>query len=210
MINEINPDNAIATVTYDSFTRMSSESLFGATGTVSITPAQEAGLVAAGGTTPLVYPSNYVGTVTDADRRDDFGDVRQPGRHHLRDRRPRATPPRSPETARTCPRHGHRPARPHDDVSHTTRQETSPRSPRLTAPPRTILYNDSFGIPTHVVDFDGNVTTYTLDSHGNVTQRTDPDGQSENYTYNSAGQVLTDTDPLGKTTSLYAMTASAA
>ena len=24
----------------------------------------------------------------------------------------------------------------------------------------TILYNDSFGIPTHVVDFNGNVTTY--------------------------------------------------
>ena len=60
------------------------------------------------------------------------------------------------------------------------------------------LYNDTFGIPTHVVDFNGNVTTYTLDSHGNITQRTDPDGQSENYTYNSAGQVLTDTDPLGQ------------
>ena len=44
----------------------------------------------------------------------------------------------------------------------------------------TILYNDNFGIPTHVVDFDGNATTYTLDTHGNITKRTDPDGQSEN------------------------------
>ena len=46
MTTETNPDNQTATVTYDSFTRMSSEKLFGATGTVSITPAQEAGLVA--------------------------------------------------------------------------------------------------------------------------------------------------------------------
>jgi YD repeat-containing protein len=64
----------------------------------------------------------------------------------------------------------------------------------------TILYNDTFGMPTHALDFNGNGTTYVLDSHGSVTQRTDPLGVSENYTYNSAGQVLTDTDPLGKTT----------
>ena len=39
----------------------------------------------------------------------------------------------------------------------------------------TIIYNDTFGMPTHVVDFNGNVTTYTLDSHGNISQ-TDADG----------------------------------
>ena len=70
----------------------------------------------------------------------------------------------------------------------------------------TIIYNDSFGIPTHDLRFQRQRTTYTLDSHGNITQRTDPDGQSENYTYNSAGQMLTDTDPLGETTT-YATTA---
>ena len=64
---EVNPDNQTATVTYDSFTRMSSEALFGATGTISIAPSQEVGLVAAGGTTALEYPANFVGTVTNAD-----------------------------------------------------------------------------------------------------------------------------------------------
>ena len=67
MTSETNADSALATVTYDSFTRMSSESLFGATGTVEITPAQEVGLVAAGGTTALEYPANFVGTIKDAD-----------------------------------------------------------------------------------------------------------------------------------------------
>ena len=69
MTTETNPDNQTATVTYDSFTRMSSESLLGGTGTVSITPAQEVGLVAAGGTTALNTRPTYIGTVTDADSR---------------------------------------------------------------------------------------------------------------------------------------------
>ena len=64
---ETNPDSQTATVTYDGFGRMSSESLFGATGTVTVASAQKVGLTSPGGTTPLVYPSEYGGSTTDAD-----------------------------------------------------------------------------------------------------------------------------------------------
>ena len=83
------PRQRRATVTYDSFGRMSSEQVFGGTGTFSITPAQEVGLVAAGGTTPLVYPSNFTGHHHRRQQRDNVGDLRRAGRHHLRDRRAR-------------------------------------------------------------------------------------------------------------------------
>ena len=46
---------------------MSSESLLAATGTVTVATAQEVGLTSPGGTTPLVYPSEYGGSATDAD-----------------------------------------------------------------------------------------------------------------------------------------------
>ena len=72
---EINPDSKTATVTYDSFGRMSSEALYGATGTVSIVPAQEAGLVAAGGTTPLVVSRELCRQCGRRRRRDDLAHV---------------------------------------------------------------------------------------------------------------------------------------
>ena len=195
---ETNPDNAVATVNYDTFGRMSSENLFGGTGTISITPAQEVGLVAAGGTTPLELPVNYVGTVKNADNAttsvtfDSLGGITSET-----DRRGNTT---------TITRNSHDwPVTETDPLGRTTTYAydaegnvtTITQADGTTEP---ILYNDTYGVPTHVVDFDGNVTTYTLGTDGNITQEKDADGQSESYTYNSAGQVLTATDPLGKTT----------
>ena len=197
MTTEVNPNNQTATITYDSFGRMSSEQTYGGLGTFSTSPAEEAGLVAAGGTTPLVYPSSFIGHITDADSAtttvlfDGMGGI-------LTD-----TDGRGNTT--TITRNSHDlPTVEVDPLGRTTTiaYDASGNPTTITqadGATETILYNDDFGIPTYVVDFDGNVTSYTLDSNGNVTKRTDPDGQSENYTYNAAGQVLTDTDPLGKT-----------
>ena len=194
---EENPDGAVATVTYDSFTRMSSETLLGGTGTISIAPAQEVGLVAAGGTTPLEYPVDFVGSVKDADGAitsltfDELSGVisETDGRGYTtsitrnsNDWPTAITNALNQTTTYAYDAYG--------NVDGITRPDNSTE---------TILYNDSFGVPTYVKDFNGDVTTYVLDSHGNVTQEIDPDGQSQYFTYNSAGQMLTDTDPLGAT-----------
>ena len=197
MSTEKNPDNQTATITYDSFGRMSSEQVYGGLGTFSTSPAEEAGLVAAGGTTPLVYPSSFIGHITDADSAtttvlfDGMGGMlsKTDGRGNT------TTITRNSQDLPTVIV---------DPLSRTTTiaYDSSGNPTTITqadGATETILYNDNFGIPTHVVDFDGNATTYTLDTHGNISQRTDPDGQSENFTFNSAGQILTDTDPLGKT-----------
>jgi YD repeat-containing protein len=198
MTTEINPDNQTATVTYDSFTRMSSETLLGGLGSVSIAPAQEVGLVAAGGTTALRYPANFVGSVTDADNAvialtfdQNSGVIREAD---------------GLDNVTTITLNSHElPTSIEDPLGNTTtyQYDSSGNPTTITQADGTnevILYNDNFGIPTHIVDFDGNATTFTLDAHGNVTQETDPDGQSENFTYNSAGQMLTSEDALGKTT----------
>jgi YD repeat-containing protein len=195
--SEENPDHQTATVTYDSFTRMSSETLLGGTGTVSISPAQEVGLVAAGGTTPLEYPANFIGSVKDANNAitsltfDQLSGVisETDGRGYTttitrnsEDWPIAVTDPLNRTITYT-----------YDAYGNATEIE------RPDGSTETILYNDSFGVPTHVVDFNGAVTTYVLNSDGNVTQEIDPDGQSQYFTYNSAGQMLTDTDPLGAT-----------
>ena len=64
----------------------------------------------------------------------------------------------------------------------------------------TIAYNDPYGVPTSITDFNGNTTTFTLDSHGNVLQENQPGGLVEKWTYNSAGQPLTYTDANGNVT----------
>jgi YD repeat-containing protein len=199
MTTETNPDNQTATVSYDSFGRMSSEKVFGGSGTFSTTAAEEVGLVAAGGTTPLVYyPSDFAGSITDADNAttsvtfDGMGGVTAytDGRgntttitRNSQDLPISVTDPANRTTTYAYDADG--------NPTTITRADGSTES---------ILYNDSFGVPTHVVDFNGDVTTYVLDSHGNVTQVVDPDGQSQYFTFNSAGQMLTDTDPRGATT----------
>ena len=55
----------------------------------------------------------------------------------------------------------------------------------------TIAYDDAYGVPTSITDFDGNTTTFTLDSHGNVLEEMQPGGVDQEWTYNSAGQPLT-------------------
>ncbi len=64
----------------------------------------------------------------------------------------------------------------------------------------TIVYNDQYGVPTSITDFNGNTTTFALDPHGNVLQENLPDNLVEKWTYNSAGQPLTYTDANGNTT----------
>ena len=80
----------------------------------------------------------------------------------------------------------------------------------------TIAYDDPYGVPTVITDFDGNTTTFTLDSHGNVLEedaarrrgpgvdvqrgRPGPDlyganGATTSYTYDSLGRLTTITDP---------------
>ena len=64
----------------------------------------------------------------------------------------------------------------------------------------TITYDDIYGVPTSITDFNGNTTTFMLDSHGNVLEEEQPGGVDQEWTYNSAGQVLTYTDADGATT----------
>ena len=65
----------------------------------------------------------------------------------------------------------------------------------------TITYNDDYGVPTTIKDFNGNTTTFVLDSHGNVLEEEQPGGVDQEWTYNSGGQELTYTDGNGHTTS---------
>ena len=55
-------------------------------------------------------------------------------------------------------------------------------------------------MPTSITDFNGAITTFTLDSHGNLLEEQQPGGVDQEWTYNSAGQALTYTDANGATT----------
>jgi YD repeat-containing protein len=61
---EVSPNNKTATVTYDSFHRVQSESLFGGTGTTTISYAQSQGLIAAGGSAAVTKGANPQGDCT--------------------------------------------------------------------------------------------------------------------------------------------------
>jgi RHS repeat-associated protein len=194
---EVNPNNHTATITYDSFGRFASETLFDGTSTVSSTPAQEAGLAAAGGSTALALPSGYQGRPTDPDGHaptityDNHGQATG------------VVDATGAATSIVRDAHGW-PLAVTDSLGRTTSYAYDAKGnvTQVTRPDGTsmsILYDASFSQPTQVTDFNGHVTTYALDSHGNVTRRTDPDGLHEDFTYNAAGQVLTDTDRAGNT-----------
>jgi RHS repeat-associated protein len=187
--SETDADGYTATVAYDSFGRMASETLLGGGTDVSISPAQEVGLVAAGGTTAMVYPNEYQGTVTDPNTKtvtlafDSLGEViaETDGRGN---------------TTTITRNSNDWPAEVTDPLGRVTsyQYDSSGDITKITQPDgasETIAYAGGFGIPTSITDFNGNTTTYTLDSHGNVTEQSDPDGDNEHFTYNSAGETLT-------------------
>jgi len=196
---ETNPDGYTATVHYDGFGRVSSETLLDGVAAVSIAPAQEKGLVAPGGTTPLIGPANYQGSVTDPNTAtvtlafDSLGGVtaETDGRDNTttitRDSNDWPTLVVDPMDRATSYQYDSS-----GDITKVFRPDGSTE---------TLAYSDDFGIPTSITDFNGNTTTYTLDSHGNVTEESDPDGDNEHFTYNSAGEMLTYETARGNTTS---------
>ena len=88
-----------------------------------------------------------------------------------------------------------RPDGPDRSPTPMTRPATSPRSPSRTRGPaaarttatatETITYDDAYGVPTSITDFNGNTTTFVLDSHGNVLEEEQPGGVDQEWTYNS-------------------------
>jgi YD repeat-containing protein len=196
---EVNPDNKTATAQYDSFGRLQSETLFDGTSSVSVSGAEEQGLLAPGGSGALPMPGSYQGTVTDANGHstkltfDAMGhpSVEYDAQNNL--------------TTITRDMNGY-PSSVTDPLLRTTSfvydgkgnllQVTRPDQSTMS-----IAYDPNFSQPTQITDYRGLITTFTLDSHGNVLRRTDPDLNHEDFTYNAAGQVLTDTDRNGNTTS---------
>ncbi|QEH32071.1 Putative deoxyribonuclease RhsC [Aquisphaera giovannonii] len=205
MTSETNPNNHTATITYNGFGQLTSETLFDGTSSTGVTGAQTPGLLAPGGSGTL--SSSYQGVVTDPDghattvtlnwmgHTSSVTDGANTTASTVYDRRGfpvAAVDPLGRRTTYTF-----------DDNGNVTSiyRLVSSSSGGSTYETETIAYNDPYGIPTSITDFNGNTTTFTLDSHGNVTRRTDPDTLHEDFTYNARGQVLTDTDRNGNTTS---------
>ena len=210
MTTEVNPNNKTATAHYDSFGRLTSETLFDGTSTVGVAAAQEQGLLAPGGSGPLPTPATYVGTVTDADGHataltfDDMGhpvvsvDALGNRTTITRDMNGYPVSDLDPMNRKVDYQYDMR-----GNVTQVTRYLAPGSGGGSTRPlTETIAYDPTFSEPVRITDFRGLTTTFTLDSRGNVTRRTDPDLGHEDWTYNAAGQVLTDTDRNGHTTSL--------
>ncbi len=199
MTSETNPDDHTATVTYDSFGRMSSETLFDGTSIASITPAQEQGLAAWGGTlSSSPTAANYIATLTDPNGAtttitlDNYGGIVKEVdgnggvttiTRNAQDRPTAITDPMNRTTSYAYDSYG--------DITQITQPDGVSEN---------ITYTDSLGVPTEIQDFNGHTTTFVLDSQGNVTQEQQPNGVDESWTYNSAGLPLTATDGNGKTT----------
>jgi YD repeat-containing protein len=198
--SETDPNGATATVAYDSFGRMSAETLFDGTSQVKIAPAQEAGLVGWGGSeTGLPSTMTDSGSITDPDGStttvtlDSLGGVIKEvdGNGGIttitRDSNDWPTVVEDPMGRTTSYSYNSS-----GDITGITQPDGSSE---------TITYNDDFGVPTEIKDFNGNTTTFVLDSHGNVTEEEQPLGVDQEWTYNSAGQALTYTDGNGHTPS---------
>ena len=204
--SEVSPDGYTATVTYDSFGVVQSESLYGGTGTVGVAPAQEQGLIAAGGAGAMVVGSTATGTSTDANSHTTTYTF--DGMYHPLT----VTDGAGGTTTYT---------RDADTGWVTGVTDPDNRTTSYSYDPSTSTH-DSNGEVATVTRNDGTsmTTVYGTDSQptqghrllrpdhdlqaliqeGNVLRRTDPDGLHEDWTYNSAGQVLTDTDRNGNAT----------
>ncbi|MEU8682165.1 DUF6531 domain-containing protein [Streptomyces sp. NPDC048611] len=93
-----------------------------------------------------------------------------------------------------------------DALGHTTRYERDHHG-HLTAahlPDATqthAIFND-LGLPTQIIEADGQTWSYTYDERGNRLTQTDASGATIRCTYDSAGHLTAVTDPLGATTRL--------
>jgi RHS repeat-associated protein len=198
LTGQVDPRGHTVTVSYDSFGRFVSESLPGALGTVTVVGGETIGLLAPGGSGTLPLPSSYRGTVTDPNGKTTtfaFDAMSHPtavtdalGKttsYTYNDRGwvATATDPLGRKTTYAYDDRG--------NLTKVTRHDTTSLE---------IEYDSQFGQPTRVEDFNGNVTTFTLDADGNVTRRTDPDLDHEDSTYDAAGLPLTATDRNGNTT----------
>jgi RHS repeat-associated protein len=198
MTTEVSPNGFTATVTYDSFGRVASEALFGATGATGVSYAQSEGLLAAGGSGSLYLGSNTMGTVTDP-LSHTVTLIFDSMYHPLK-----KIDGTSASTTIVLDSHGW-PTAITDPLNRTTTYayDSSGNVTGMSRPDGTSM-SMIYGVnsqPTQITDYRGLITTFTLDSHGNVTRRTDPDSLHEDWTYNSAGQMLTDTDRNGHATS---------
>jgi len=204
--SETDPNDNTAKAYYNSFGQLTSETLFDGTSTTSVDSAQSNGLLAPGGQGSL--PATLDGSVTDPDGRTTtltFNWMSHPTGEN---------DPNGGVTTITYSRLGF-PSTETDPLSRLTTYTydsagdvTSIAEPYVPPPGgasggvaiETIVYNDPYGVPTSITDFDNNTTTFTLDSHGNVLQETQPGNLIQKWTYNSAGQPLTYTDADGNTT----------
>jgi len=207
LTTETNPNNHTATAHYNSFGQLTSETLFDGTSSTSISSAQTNGLLAPGDSGPL--PTAFGGSVTDPDGRTTTLTLNWMSHPTNQADATGAT------TNIAYSRKGF-PTSVTDALGRTTTYtyDNAGNITSITEPPvqtagsfgpptiytETITYNDPYGVPTSITDFNGNTTTFTIDSHGNILRQTNPDGSHEDWTYNAAGQVLTDTNPNGNTT----------
>ncbi len=198
--SETDPNGSTATVTYDSLGNISSETLYDGTSQVEITPAQEAGQIAWGGSgSTLPSPSIDIGSVTNPDgatttvtfdslggpiKEVDFNGGVTTITRDSSDWPTVVEDPMGRTTSYVYDGSG--------DITQITRPDGSNEY---------LTYNNGLGVPTEIKDYNGNTTTYVLDSHGDVTEEEQPGGVDQEWTYNSAGRVLTYTDGNNKTTS---------
>jgi YD repeat-containing protein len=209
-ISETNPNGNTAQAHYNSFGQLTSEALYGGAATTTIDAAQSNGLLAPGGSGPLA--TTYTGSVTDPNGHTTTltfnwmshptGEANAIGgttstTYNGQGFPITVTDPMGRTSTYTYDFNG--------DV--TSISEPFDASPDTIPPPgspatatESIVYNDPYGVPTAITDFNGNTTTFALDSHGNVLQADQPGGLVEKWTYNSAGQPLTYTDANGNTT----------
>ena len=184
---------------------MTSETLFGDTGTTDVDAALSNGLLAPGDSGSL--STSYDGSVTDPD--DHTTTVTFNWMSH-----PTGEDEANGGTPSTTYGSGGFPVAVTDALGRTDTYTydsegdvTSITEPYVGEFMGTMVYSrtetinyDEYGVPTSVTDFDGKTTTFMLDDNGNVLEEEQPGGIDEEWTYNSAGQVLTDTDGNGATT----------
>ena len=194
--SETDPDDNTATAHYNSFGQLTSETLFGDTGTTYVDAALSNGLLAPGDSGSL--STSYEGSVTDPDGRTTtvtFNWMSHPTGEDEANGGTTSTTYNSegfPVTetdamGRTVDLYLRLRRRRHLD--HRADIGGEYMGTMVYSATETITY-DEYGVPTSITDFDGNTTTFVLDDHGNVLEEEQPGGVDQEWTYNSAGQVL--------------------